>query len=83
MYAFSRMFLVELMKAEKRHNQSRDGHMMNISQTLLNLTFKKRLPLHEFLSVPAKSVVFSHGAVAADIARQSIIEADERLQLLN
>lgn len=53
-------------------------------QMLPHITnFHKRLPLHKLLSVPAQGVVFGHGAMAADVAWQSTIEADERLQLLN
>lgn len=65
----------------RQFNQSSD---MISCQMLLHITnFHKRLPLHKFLSVPAQGIIFGHGAMAADVARQSAIEVDERLQFLN
>lgn len=40
-------------------------------------------PLHDFLSVPAKSVVLNSGAVGADVFWQAAVKIAVRLQLHN
>lgn len=72
-------FLMKLIKEGVIYSVFGHGYSSNVARDNVH----KRLPLHKFLSVPAQGIIFSHGAMTADVARQSAVEVDERLQLLN